>query len=238
MLFGKWMNALPTVGAIAGLGGVCTVVWGFWYWATPKYWEVGYMPIQPSTGFNHQLHAGKLGIDCRYCHTKVEESPEANIPNVATCYGCHAENHVSSQLVADDKIKFIRTAYEANESIAWRRVHKLPDYVRNFPHNAHVRAGVSCFSCHGQITAMPEVVQRESLSMSWCLSCHRDTPKHPELHLVPQDKVTRLFDVEQHLASMKEEPGRGSPVFAGFSAKAVYESLKLNPPDNCGACHY
>ena len=68
LMFPKWMNALPTVGAVAAVGGLCTVVAGFWYWATPEFWEVGYMPTQPYAGFNHQIHAGKLGLDCRYCH--------------------------------------------------------------------------------------------------------------------------------------------------------------------------
>lgn len=232
VIFGKWMNLLPTVGAMAAIGGLCTAVGGFWYWATPKFWEVGYMPTQPGGGFNHQLHAGKLGMDCRYCHTNVEKSPEANIPAVATCYGCHAENNVQLPEAQHAKSQFVRDAYAADEPIQWRRVHKLPDYVRNFPHNAHVNAGVSCFSCHGQITGQPVVNQVESLSMGWCLSCHRDTPENPDKHLVPRDKVTDLFWVEQHF---KGDPAASAE---GFSAERVYESLQLSPPTNCGACHY
>src|SRR5690349_18562417 len=113
------MNTLPTVGAVVGLGAFCSVVGGFWYWATPKFFEVGYMPQQPGTGagvvgFSHQIHAGKLGFDCRYCHTKIEKSGEANIPNVYTCYGCHAPNHVNAEVVPDEKVKFIRAAFESD----------------------------------------------------------------------------------------------------------------------------
>lgn len=240
MIFGKWMNSLPTFGALAAVGGLCTVVAGFWYYATPKYWRVGYMPTQPSTGFNHQIHAGKLGMDCRYCHTKVESSPEANIPNVATCYGCHAETHVSALLVPDDKVKFIREAYSNDQPIAWRRVHKVPDYVRNFPHNAHIRAGVSCYSCHGEIPGMPIVNQTQPMSMGWCLSCHRDMKVNPEQHIVPRDKVTNLIAVSDHFKFMGVAEGQKptSDPFEGFNAKQVSESLKLAPPENCGACHY
>lgn len=246
MIFGKWMNLLPTVGAVVAVGGLCSVVGGFWYWATPKFFEVGYMPTQPGNGFNHQIHAGKLGLDCRYCHTKVEKSAEANIPNVATCYGCHADGHVDVAVAPnlEEKTKFIRDAYSKDESIAWRRVHKLPDYVRNFPHNAHIHAGVSCFSCHGQMTGLPVVTQKEPLSMGWCLDCHRKTPTQPEKVLVPRDQVTNLLAVEQHLtgktpvAATKSDGNAPADPLAGFDAKKVYESLNLAPPTNCGACHY
>lgn len=229
-LFPRWFNVIPTVGAIAAFGGLVSVVGGFWYFATPKFFRVGYMPTQPGGGFNHQIHAGKLGMDCRYCHTKVESSSEANIPNVATCYGCHADSHVSNQIVADEKTKFIRDAYAADASVEWRRVHKLPDYVKNFPHAVHVKAGVSCFSCHGQITAMPVVFQAEALSMSWCLDCHRDVPENPQKHLVPPSKVTQLQWVQEAWFAKSDQNKA--------EAAKLLESIKTAPPENCGACHY
>jgi len=235
VIFGKWMNTVPTVMALGAAGGLLTVIGGFWYWATPKFFEVGYMPRQPGSGFSHQIHAGKLGMDCRYCHTKIEKSPEANIPNVATCYGCHAENHVSTEFANVDRTKFIRDAYDANESIPWRRVHKLPAYVRNFPHNIHLNAGVSCYSCHGQIDGMPIVNQRQPLSMGWCLDCHRKTKKAPEQVLVPHERITDLIWVNDHMQNIKN----GKPDQpAGFDAAAVYRSLQMNPPETCGSCHY
>jgi hypothetical protein len=270
-LFPKWSNFLPTAFAAMSIGGVFTVVGGVWYYFTPNFWEVGYMPVQPGGGFNHQLHTGKLGMDCRYCHTKVEVSPEANIPNVATCIGCHADgrfNKAVSERIAG-KTQFLRDAYDAGErydevaslmeqghfdeandlikfyeeeglsfveggeSIAWRRVHKLPDYVRNFPHNVHVNSGVSCFSCHGQITGMPEVYQNKSLSMSWCLSCHRDIKgenAHPEAWLVPKDRVTDLKWVE--------DVWMGGLLENRSEAAQIASNLQFAPPENCGACHY
>jgi hypothetical protein len=225
VLFPKWMNVLPTLGAIGGLGATVSVIVGTWYWATPDFFEVGYMPIQPGGGFNHAIHAGKLGMDCRYCHYQIEESPEANIPSVSVCWGCHSENKVK---VADEaSIQFVREAYASGESIPWRRVHKLPDYVRNFPHHVHLNAGVSCYSCHGQIIGMPVVYQAESLSMGWCLDCHRN----PEDHLVPPDQVTRLIEVEQELADRAKGAGQ-------WNAQALRDSLRNNPPQQCGACHH
>lgn len=229
-LFPKWVNALPTLFAVGGLGGFVAVVGGTWYWATPSFWEVGYMPTQPGEGFNHQIHAGKLGMDCRYCHTKIESSSEANIPNVATCMGCHEEGRLSPDFDPGEKVAFVRTAYEQDESIPWSRVHKLPDYVRNFPHAPHLKAGVSCLSCHGQITAMPEVYQAEPISMGWCLECHRDVENNPQDHLTRPDKITDLRWVEQEWFANSDTHAE--------EARQIFESLDLSPPENCGACHH
>jgi len=226
-LFPKWMNALPTLGAIAGGGAFVSVVTGTWYWATPDFWEVGYMPEQPGAGFNHQLHAGELGIDCRYCHTHVEESAHSNVPSVATCMGCHSENKLAGWEQHD--VNWVRTAYAEDSSIEWRRVHLVPDYA-HFPHHVHVAAGVSCYSCHGQIQGMPVVYQAESLSMGWCLDCHRS----PEENLVPPDQVTNLIWVEQEWFS-KDVKDREH---AGLTPKALVDSLRYDPPEHCAACHY
>jgi len=222
-MFPKWMNMVPAVGVVGTLGGVVLVVAGFWYWATPSFFEVGYMPTQPFAGNDHQIHAGKLGIDCRYCHTKVEQAAEANVPNVATCYGCHADGRLRDAAAQD--VQWIRDAYAADESIPWRRVHKLPDYVRNFPHNIHVNAGVSCVSCHGMILSMPVVSQAKSLSMSWCLDCHRN----PERFLVDPSKVTNLVWVDEHLKERTPDDPE---------AAKLLKTLRSPPPQSCGACHY
>jgi len=232
LIFPKWTNLIPTVAAVGTLGLGATVVGGFWYYATPKFFQVGYMPTQPGGGFNHQIHAGKLGMDCRYCHTKIETSHEANIPNVATCYGCHQADRLSTFQESDvhkRKTEFIREAYLADQPVRWRRVPKLPDYVHNFPHQTHLKAGVSCYSCHGRIDTMPVVFQHESMSMSWCLDCHRSDDKQ----LVPHSQITNLAWVESHLA----ERADGNPA-ARATAQSLVDSLKDAPPQNCGACHY
>jgi len=229
-IFPKWSNNLPTLAAGLTVGGLATVVSAVWYFFTPSYWNVGYMPEQPGGGFNHQLHAGKLGMDCRYCHTNVEKSAEANIPTVASCYGCHAESRLALYTASKDhqtKTAFVREAYAEDKSIEWKRIHKVPDYVRNFPHHAHTNAGVSCYSCHGNIARMEVVYQSEPLHMGWCLDCHRD----PEPNLVPKDMVYKLFEVEALMVERKT-------VSLGAEAKRYYEERHIAAPENCGACHY
>lgn len=233
VLFPKWMNALPTIGAIVGVGGLTAAVWGYWYWITPEFWRVGYMPTQPGGGFNHQIHVSKLGMDCRYCHTKVEVSAEANIPNVATCYGCHAPQRLDAfnkSPLHREKTDFIRVAYDKDESIPWLRVHKTPDYVRNFPHAPHIAAGVSCYSCHGQIAGMPVVFHAKGLGMAFCLDCHRGVETTPEKYLVPKDRVTDLIWVENTwMANQRQNRAE---------AQRLLETLTYSPPQNCGACHH
>lgn len=227
-LFPKWMNALPTLGALAGVGGLLAVVTGGWYYLTPDFYEVGYMPTQPGTGFNHQIHAGTLGLDCRYCHTHVEESLHANVPSVSSCIGCHSEGKLDN-LVDPEKVQFIRTAYAEDSTIKWRNIHVVPDYA-HFPHHVHVAAGVSCFSCHGQIRGMPVVHQAESLAMGWCLDCHRNK----EQFLVPPEKVTDLIWVEQEWMSKPV----GERSHNGVTPAQLVETLRQDPPQHCAACHY
>ena len=233
------MNVLPTVGAVGGAFGLVAAISVVTYYFTPEYWEVGYMPTQPGSGFSHQIHAGKLGMDCRYCHTNVDKSAEANIPPVSTCMGCHTDGMLAPSYDPGEKVEFIRTAWEEDASIPWVRIHKLPDYVRNFPHHVHINAGVSCYSCHGQIEAMPIVYQAHSLSMAWCLDCHRGVEDatygedDPAKYLVPHDKLTDLEWVETvYYGEMAGTEAQR------VQAAQVLEGIRRAPPENCGACHY
>ena len=132
-------------------------------------------PQQP-IDFSHQIHAGKLGMDCLYCHPGAAKSPIANIPAVGTCMGCH-------KIAASDRPEVIKLTqyWEKGEAVPWVEVHKLPDHVK-FNHKRHVKAGIECQSCHGPVQEMPRVYQYASLKMGWCVSCHRqnlDNPTHP-----------------------------------------------------------
>ena len=131
--------------------------------------------------FSHAHHVGDVGLDCRYCHSSVEESAFAGIPPTKTCMNCHA------QLFADSPmLEPVRESFRTGKPIEWTRVHDLPDFVY-FDHSIHVNKGVACVTCHGPIDRMALVWQESSLLMSWCVDCHR----HPELNLQPRDTVMR-----------------------------------------------
>jgi hypothetical protein len=239
-LFPKWANAVPKLLGLGSLGFAALVIGGFWYYATPEFWEVGYQPEQP-IAFSHQIHAQQLGMDCRYCHTYVEEATHSNVPSAQTCMQCHTvvdelsgylraavspDGQTASAHWQNVHLQSLREHYATGEAIPWRRIHKLPDYA-HFNHAAHVAAGVSCYSCHGRIDQMPVVYQAESLSMAWCLECHRA----PEEHLIDtsQVEVTNLRKVEELLSR---------PDYAETIGARLAESLQKAPPQTCAACHY
>ena len=178
-IFPKWANKVPLYAVIILGIKVVVITLVIWYYFSPKFTDAGYRPIQP-IAFSHKLHAGDLKLDCRYCHSNVEISPNANVPPVQTCMNCHKIVRLDSP-----KLEPVRESFKSNTPIEWVRVHNLPDYVY-FNHSAHFNAGVGCQSCHGNIPEMEVVQQKESLSMSWCLDCHRN----PDNQIRPKDKVT------------------------------------------------
>ncbi len=163
--------------------------------------------------YSHALHAGELGIDCRYCHNTVENAAHAAIPPTETCMNCHTNIFPDSpRLIA------VRESYATGMPVPWIRVHDLPDYVY-FNHSAHVRRGVGCVECHGRVDKMEEVYQAETLSMGWCLDCHRD----PYPRLRPVDEVF----------NMAWEPVEDRRTLGARLA----QQYNIHPSEDCGVCH-
>lgn len=160
----------------AGLGIVAAVglgAAGLYYYASPRFTRVGYEPVQP-VNFSHELHAGRLGLDCRYCHTSVEFSPNAGVPSAQTCMNCHTLIKQTSPELSQVRDAWDRDVLMADKKppIPWRRVHRVPDFAY-FNHAAHVNAGLDCTHCHGNVKEMPVIRHEKPLTMSWCLECHR-----------------------------------------------------------------
>jgi len=166
-------------------------------------------PIQ----FSHERHVAGNGIDCRYCHTSVEESSFAGIPPTKTCMNCHSEIFSGSPYLEP-----VRESFRSDRSIEWTRVHDLPDFVY-FNHSIHVNKGVGCTTCHGQVDRMPLMWQEKSLQMEWCIDCHRN----PEQYVRPRSAV---FSVDYVAPSDQLELGR--------RLVAQYNIQKLT---SCSTCH-
>ncbi|MGH7501663.1 MAG: cytochrome c3 family protein [Longimicrobiales bacterium] len=127
--------------------------------------------IQP-IAFPHDLHAGKNQIPCQYCHTSADRSPDAGIPAVQVCAGCHIAG--GQPLFRRDSagIRLLAEYWNQQRPIPWVRIHDLPDHA-HFPHMRHIKGGVTCQECHGPVETMREVVQQQPLWMGWCIECHR-----------------------------------------------------------------
>ncbi len=210
--FPPWIDRTrPFAGALLAIVPVYVIFLAY-YWGSPQTINVGYSPVQPLP-YSHAMHAGQLGVDCRYCHNTVEWAAFAAVPPTATCLNCHAT------IAADSaKLLLIRQSAADGDPVRWVKVHDLPDYVY-FDHSAHVSRGVGCFSCHGRIDKMEQVTQVHTLSMGWCLECHR----HPDPHLRPEEFITKMDWIPN------EDP------------EVIGEKLRLenniNPSTDCSTCH-
>jgi len=144
-----------------------------------KWLELGvyenYKPAQP-IAYSHELHAGDLGIDCKYCHNAVTKSKYATIPTVNVCMNCHktvAEGKTPEGTLEIAKI-YAAAGWDVDtksytgktEPIQWVKVHNLPDHVY-FNHSQHVVAGgVDCKQCHGNMKkeTVAKVMSTEDLN--------------------------------------------------------------------------
>jgi hypothetical protein len=213
-IFPKSANALPLqiVIFLFVLGGVATAA--VTYYSTPKYLRVGYQPVQP-VPFDHALHAGQLGLDCRYCHTSVEKSAVSSVAPAQTCMNCHSVIKTTSPLLEP-----VRQSFETGEPVSWVKVHQAPDYVF-FNHSVHVNRGISCVECHGKVNEMSTVWHDKSHSMGFCLDCHR----------APEQFVRRpenIFDLD----SQRVVDAEGLE-----KAHALIKDWNVKPPQSCSGCH-
>ena len=177
-------------------------------WAT----QAGVAREQP-VPFSHAHHVGDEGIDCRYCHTSVETSAFANIPPTKTCMNCHTQIWKNSPTLEP-----VRDSFRTDRSIAWTRVHDLPDFAY-FNHSIHISKGVGCETCHGRVDKMPLTWQKASLQMEWCLDCHR----HPEQYVRPREAVFQM--------------GYEPPVDQEILGRRLVKEYKIQSLTSCSTCH-
>jgi len=212
-LFPGWFNRLPLQIAVGFVASGSLVVGGVWYYFTPEYSRVGYEPIQP-VPYSHETHVSQLGLDCRYCHTGVEQSWYANIPSPSVCMNCH-----SQVLVNDARLAPIRDSFRSGDPVPWVQIHRTPDFAY-FNHAVHVRRGVSCLCCHGEVNHMTEVRHEKSFTMAFCLNCHRD----PAPNLRPLAQVYNL--------GWTNAPGAQADL-----GRRLQRDWNVHPADQCSRCH-
>ncbi|MCE9558148.1 MAG: cytochrome c family protein [Armatimonadetes bacterium] len=193
------------------------------------------MPLDQPIPFSHKHHAYELGIDCRYCHTGVEVSGKAGVPQTETCMTCHSQIWTNSPLLDP-----VRKSYETGMPIKWNQVNKAPDFVY-FNH------------CHGAIQKMHLTAKGKPFFMVWCLECHNQPEKYlykdaKNPQLSPRQQVFNLYskiqtDPEGHEMNEAERNLLEGTSQAGESletgAKLVLErGLKKAQLKDCSVCHH
>jgi len=197
-------------------------------WAT-KQNEFVEQPIQ----FSHMHHVGGEGIDCRYCHTSVENSSFAGIPPTKTCMNCHSQLWTNAPILEP-----VRESFRDGKNLNWIRVNNLPDFVF-FNHSIHIHQGVGCVMCHGQVDKMPLMYQAKSLLMEFCLDCHRGTEKY----LRPRDQVFNMgYQAPTWDHPVVAEIGGQQKSFTnqlemGQALKQEYHVASVEHLTNCSICH-
>ena len=184
--------------------------------------DEGYQPIQP-IAFSHAIHAGDNKIDCQYCHSSAKHSKTSGIPSANVCMNCHKNiaevaddtkvtigETVLGKTELDKEIQKLYTAvgWDADnltytgetKPIKWVRVHNLPDFAY-FNHSQHVTVGgLKCQTCHGPVETMDEVYQFSSLTMGWCIDCHKETKvdlKGNAYYTKIHEQLSKKYGVEQ-----------------------------------------
>tara|TARA_B100001175_G_C19509776_1_gene643028 strand:+ start:1482 stop:2804 length:1323 start_codon:yes stop_codon:yes gene_type:complete len=181
--------------------------------------DQGYMPVQP-IHYSHKIHAGANQIECKYCHSSARVSKHSGIPSLNVCMNCHkniaeynGEEDIENGYTKEFYTKEIKKLYDAvgwdedNQAytgnikpVKWVRIHNLPDFVY-FNHAQHVQVGdIECQTCHGPVEEMEVMYQYSSLTMGWCINCHRETNvkvKDNEYYAKIHEELSKKYGVEK-----------------------------------------
>ncbi len=212
-VFPPWSNTVFRLGlGIIALGGISAITLPMLF--VRSSWRRGTEnALDQPVEFDHRHHNQDDAIDCYYCHNTADRAATAGIPSTDKCMGCHSQIWNDSPLLEP-----VRRSYFSGKPIPWNRVHKVPDFVY-FNHAIHVNKGVGCASCHGRVDQMAAVYQAESLTMAWCISCHRE----PERNLRPLSEITNMtWDAGDRQAEI---------------GAAVARQLDVRTLVNCTTCH-
>ncbi len=131
--------------------------------------------------FSHKTHIEKGGVPCEFCHIYARRSINSGAPAMASCFGCHrvipgSDEDPQKAIKNQDAIKKLLEFQPKGESIPWKKIHDVPDFV-HFSHKRHIQIGFDCTECHGEINQhdfLSTETMVTDLSMGWCMKCHRE----------------------------------------------------------------
>jgi hypothetical protein len=216
-IFHRSTNTISRVSIFGAIFAIAGAVWVAAELQRSPYLTRAYVAREQPVQFSHRHHVTDDGIDCRYCHTAVENSAFAGIPPTKTCMNCHSQLFVDSPYLEP-----VRESFRTGQPIKWTRVHDLPDFVY-FRHDIHVAKGVGCSTCHGRVDEMALTYQVASLQMEWCLECHRQ----PEKFIRPKEEIF----------NMKWEPPSNQLATGKDLAEKIYHLRSTADLTSCSTCH-
>jgi Cytochrome c7 and related cytochrome c/Class III cytochrome C family len=208
-----------TISRVSIYGALFIIAFGSWVaWEVNQspYYTEAKLPLEQPVPFSHKHHANELGIDCRYCHTSVETSSFAGLPPTSTCMTCHSQIWTNSAMLEP-----VRASFQTDKSLEWARVNALPDFAY-FNHSIHVKKGIGCTTCHGQVGEMPITWKEHTLYMRWCIDCH----KHPERYVRRREDIFRPI---YYPPANQLELGRG--------LVKTYQIKSVANLTSCETCH-
>jgi hypothetical protein len=215
-LFSPRANIYSRVIIAAAVVLICGAGWAtstiFW----SPYTTYVNVPFDQPVPFSHKHHVLDDGIDCRYCHTSVENSSFAGIPPTETCMTCHSQLWTEAPMLQP-----VRQSLATGTPLKWNRVNDLPDFVY-FNHSIHVAKGIGCSTCHGRIDQMPLTRRAQTLYMQWCLECHRA----PQNFVRPRSEIYNM--------AWRAPPDQDS---LGHKLVAQYHIDTSGRLMNCSTCH-
>jgi Cytochrome c7 and related cytochrome c len=212
-IFHRSTNTYSRVSIFGAVFFLGFLLWLFGAWSRSSWATQAGVAREQPVPFSHAHHVGDVGLDCRYCHTSVETSGFANLPPTKTCMNCHSQIWNTSPTLEP-----VRESFRSDRSIAWTRVHDLPDFAY-FDHSIHVNKGVGCETCHGRVDKMPLTWQKASLQMEWCLDCHR----HPEQYVRPREAVFQM--------------GYEPPIDQETLGRQLVKEYRIQSLTSCSTCH-
>lgn len=231
-IFPRSSNAIARGSLFIVVFIAAAVGWGLYTFQRSPYITLAGVRKPQPVPFSHQHHVTGLGIDCRYCHTSVEEAAFAGIPPTKTCMNCHSQIWTNAAYLEP-----VRESFRTGKSLEWTRVNQLPNFVY-FNHSIHINKGVGCNTCHGPIDTMPLAYQYASLQMEFCLDCHRA----PEKYLRPREEVFNMRYVPPTSVPQKNEVDFNGRAFTdqlelGNYLKQLYKVRSVADITSCSTCH-
>src|SRR5471030_2679268 len=98
-IFHRATNHLSKASIFGGLFILVAVLYLFVKLSTGPYVNGLYIIREQPIPFSNEHHVRGLGIDCRYCHSSVEESAFAGIPSAKTCMTCHSQVWTNAEVL-------------------------------------------------------------------------------------------------------------------------------------------